>query len=175
MICPTTPSAGEIAEVVDRQRQVGGERLAHGLAVLPALGDRQHLEVLLHRVRDRVEHSGALGGGGAAPAALGGVCGVERELDVIRCGMRHLAERLRRRRGEVLAVLAAARRHPFAADEVLVAGLQLDEAPGLPGRRKNGRCVDCNGHGTPRVVGRGSPTSHAVCSAPSAQAAKPAQ
>ena len=32
---------GEVAEVVDRQRQVGGQRLADRLAVLPRLGDRE--------------------------------------------------------------------------------------------------------------------------------------
>ena len=44
--------AGEVAEVVDRERDVGGERLAHRLAVLPGLGDREHLEVGLDGVGD---------------------------------------------------------------------------------------------------------------------------
>ena len=76
MICPTTPSGswkwyatvflstseilpsspritrGEVAEVVGRKRDVGGERLAHRLAVVPALGDREHHAVLLDRVGD---------------------------------------------------------------------------------------------------------------------------
>ncbi len=37
--------AGEVAEVVDRERDVGGEGLADRLAVLPGLGDRDGGEV----------------------------------------------------------------------------------------------------------------------------------
>ena len=62
--------AGEVAEVVDGQRQVGVEGLADRLAVVPGLGDREHLEVLLHPVGDLVEDDGALGGGGLAPGGL---------------------------------------------------------------------------------------------------------
>ena len=144
-----TRRAGEVAEMVDRQRQIGGERLAHGLAVLPALRDRQHLEMFLHRVGDRVEHRGAFGGRGLAPAGLGGVRGVECQLDVLGCRMRHVAERLGRHRREVLAVLASARRHPLATDEVLIAGLQLDEAPGLARCCEDGWSIDCDGHFSP--------------------------
>ena len=75
---------GEVAEVVGRERDVGGERLAHRLAVLPALGDGQQLEVLLDRVRDLVQDARALGRRGLAPGVLCGVCRVERELDVLR-------------------------------------------------------------------------------------------
>ena len=89
---------GEVAEVVGRQRDVGGERLADRLAVLPALGDREHLEVLLDRVGDRVQHLGAFRRRGLAPGVLGGVRGVERELDVLRAGVGDLADRLARRR-----------------------------------------------------------------------------
>ena len=79
MICPTTPSGswkwyaivflsiseivpssrtdhrGEVAEVIGRKRDVRSGRLAHRLAVLPALGDRELDEVLLDRIRDLVE------------------------------------------------------------------------------------------------------------------------
>ena len=75
--------AGEVAEVVDHQRDVGGERLAHRLAVVPALGDREHLQVLLDRVGHRVQHRRAFGGRLPAPGVLGGVRGVERQLDVL--------------------------------------------------------------------------------------------
>ena len=66
--------AGEVAEVVDRQRHVGAQRLAHRLAVLPALGDGEHLEVLLDRVGDRVEHGGALGRRATAPTSSLAAC-----------------------------------------------------------------------------------------------------
>ena len=43
-------------------RDAFGERLAHRLAVLVALGDREHLQVGLHRVGDRVQQRRPLGG-----------------------------------------------------------------------------------------------------------------
>ncbi len=52
--------AREVAEVVDRQRDVGGHRLADRLAVVPRLGDREQLEVLLHPVGDLVQDDRAL-------------------------------------------------------------------------------------------------------------------
>ena len=58
---------GEVAEVIGRERDVGRERLAHRLAVLPALGDREHLPVLVDRVGDEVQDARALGGRGLAP------------------------------------------------------------------------------------------------------------
>lgn len=42
----------EVAEVVDGERDVGGEGLADRLAVLPALRDRERLQVRLHPVGD---------------------------------------------------------------------------------------------------------------------------
>ncbi len=107
--------------MIDRQRQVGCERLADRLAVLPALRHGEHLQVLLHGVGDCVEYRRALGRRGASPACLGSVGGVERELDILWCGVRDLAERLSGDGGEVGAILTAARRDPLAADEVLVA------------------------------------------------------
>ena len=53
--------AGEVAEVVDGQREVGGQGLADRLAVVPGLGDREHLEVLLDPVGDLVQDVRALG------------------------------------------------------------------------------------------------------------------
>ena len=86
--------AGEVAEVVDRQRQVGGQGLADRLAVVPGLADGERLEVRLDAVRDLVQDVGALGGGGLAPGRGGRVRGVESELDVLGRGPGHLAERL---------------------------------------------------------------------------------
>ena len=125
---------GEVAEVVGRERDVRVERLPHRLAVLPALGDGQHLEVLLDRVGDQVQHLRALGHRGLAPGVLGGVRRIERELDVSGAGLRHLGERLARRGREVRGVLAGERRDPLAPDEVLVPRLQLDRALGMAGR-----------------------------------------
>src|SRR5699024_1242742 len=46
---------GEVAEVVDGQRKVGVEAFAHGLAVVPGLGDGEQFEAVLHAVGDPVE------------------------------------------------------------------------------------------------------------------------
>ena len=107
-------SAGEVAEVVDRQRDVGGERLAHRLAVLLALGDREHLEVGLDRVGDRVRAPRARSAGERlAPGVLGGVRGVERELDVGGAPSTATSQNGSPVAGrEVLAVLAGGRRRP---------------------------------------------------------------
>ena len=75
-------AAGEVAEVVDGQRNVGVERLADRLAVVHRLGIGEQLEVLLQAVGDLQQHVGALGGGGAAPLVGGGMGGVEGEFDV---------------------------------------------------------------------------------------------
>jgi len=67
--------SGEVAEVVDGERQVGGRRLAYRLAVLPGLGDRELREVRLDPVGDPVGDGAALGGRGPAPLVGGGVRG----------------------------------------------------------------------------------------------------
>ena len=108
-ICDSEPSCariapGEIPEVVDGQRHVGVERLADRLAVVPGLGQRDRLEVLLDAVGDLVQDDGAFAGGGLAPRGGGAVRGVERLVDVGLVGTRDLAERLARHRGRVLEV-----------------------------------------------------------------------
>ncbi|MCY1460385.1 hypothetical protein D9M71_779410 [compost metagenome] len=53
-------AASEIAEVVDRQRDVGVEGFADRLAVVPGFGDGQQFEVLLDTVGDLQQHVGAI-------------------------------------------------------------------------------------------------------------------
>ena len=132
-----TDRAREVAEVVDRERDVGGERLADGLAVLPRLGDGDPLEVLLHAVGDLVEDVGALGRARAAPRPGGAVRGVERALDVVGGAPRDLGEGPARHGARVLEVLPAGRRDVLAADPVVVPGLVLGDRP-----VRAGGCVD---------------------------------
>ena len=146
--------AGEVAEMVCRERDVGGERLAHRLAVVPALGHGEQLGVLFDRVGDPVEHERPFRHRPIAPGVLGGVGGVECELDVLGARARHLGERLPRRRGAVLGVLALHRRHPVASDEVVVPGLELDGAAGLARCSEGRRPLDCC-HVTPFESGSG--------------------
>ena len=135
--------AGEVPEVVDGQRDVRVEGLPDGLAVVPRLRDRQHLEVLLHAVRDAVQHERPLGRRGGAPGRGGLPGGVEGGVDVLGRAAGDLAEHLARHGRDVLEVLALDRGCPLSADEVLVAGLELDL--GSLGARE---CVDGHGAGS---------------------------
>jgi hypothetical protein len=96
--------AGEVAQVVDDQRGVGGERLAHRLAVVVALRDGRHLQVVLDRVGHRQEDLLPLSGRALRPARLRRVGGVEGELDVLGGRVGDRAERLTGNRAEVLPV-----------------------------------------------------------------------
>ncbi len=53
-------AAGEVAEVVHRQRNVGVQGLTHRLAVVPALGHRQRLQVGLDALSDLQKDIAAL-------------------------------------------------------------------------------------------------------------------
>ncbi len=75
-------AAGEVAEMINRERQVGSGRLADRLAVVPRLGEREQIELGLHSIGDTVEDHRALGRAGAAPAVLRGMRGVERLFDI---------------------------------------------------------------------------------------------
>ncbi len=86
--------AGEITKVIDRQREVGGARLADRFAVVPGLGDREALEIFLHAIGDPVQDRSALGDTGARPRVLGGVRRVEGCFDVLMVGARDLADDL---------------------------------------------------------------------------------
>jgi hypothetical protein len=113
--------AREVPEVVDRQRQVGGHRLADRLAVVPGLGHREHLEVGLDPVGDLEQDVAPLGDRGTAPRRRRGVRGVQDELDVLGGAARDLGERLTVDRRHVLEVLPLDRGDPLAADPVVVA------------------------------------------------------
>ena len=69
--------------MVDGQRQVGRLGLTDRLAVVDGLDRSQGFQLFLHAVGDFVEDARAFGWCGAAPGILGGVGGIERELDVL--------------------------------------------------------------------------------------------
>ncbi len=117
---------GEVPEVVDRQRQVGVERFADRLAVVPGFGDREHLEVLLHPVGDLIQDHRPFSHRGLTPGRRGLVGGVEGEFDILGRGLRDLGEGLAGDRGDVLEVVALDRLDPVAADVVVVTGLEGD-------------------------------------------------
>src|SRR5690606_35777887 len=129
---------GEVAEVVDGQRDVRRQRLAYGLAVLPALRDRERLQVGLHAVGDLQQDVGPLGCRPAPPAGRRRVGRVQGRLDVLRRAARHLGERLPVHRTRILEVLTPDRRHVLPADVVVVTGLVGDDRALAPGRRVSG-------------------------------------
>src|SRR5450631_1028539 len=120
----TADGAGEVAEMIDRERQVGRRGLADRLAVVPGLGECKKIEILLHAVGDLVENDRALGNAGATPSILGGMRGVERGFNILLVRTRDLAKHLAVYRREILEVPAGARLGPFAADEVAVTLLE---------------------------------------------------
>ncbi len=70
-------AAGEVAEVVDGEGDVGVEGFADGLAVVEGFALGEEFEVLFHAIGDAEEDGGSLGGGDGGPGVLGGVGGVE--------------------------------------------------------------------------------------------------
>ena len=120
-------TACEVAEVVHRQRQVGGETFADRLAVVPGLGNGEHRQVLLQRVGDLEQDVRALGGRRLSPLGRRGMGGVERRVDVLCGSPGDLGERLAVHRRDVLEVLSLDRLDPLAADEVAVPALDGDE------------------------------------------------
>ena len=112
--------AGEIAEMVDGEWNVGSHRLADRLAIVPCLGERNLLQIRLNPVGDLVEDLRPFGDGGAPPGILRGMRGIERGLDVRGVGAGDLADRLAGDRRDVVEIFASFRGFPFAADIVLV-------------------------------------------------------
>ena len=113
-----------VAEVIHGQRQVGSERLAHGLAVIPRLRHRERLEVFLQPIRDLQQRVGAILHGGLAPCILCLVRGLDGLVHVYLLGTRHLAELLSADWRDIVQVLAILRRHPLTAYEVFIAVLE---------------------------------------------------
>lgn len=126
-------AAGEVAEVIHHQGQVGGQGLAHRLAVLPGLGDGEHFNVLFDAIGDAQQQVAALGDAGLAPAGERLVGRVQGELDVGGVGAGHLAEHPAIHRRDVLEIAAGARRHPVATDEVVITGFEADQGTCLTG------------------------------------------
>jgi ParB family chromosome partitioning protein len=113
--------AGEIAPVVDDQRHVRIGGLADRLAVVERLDQRQQVQIGFQLVGDLVEDARALSDRGLAPGVLRLVGGVEGEFDVGGAGARNRAELLAGDGAWIIEVASLRGRHPFAADEIVVA------------------------------------------------------
>ncbi len=126
-------TAREIAEVIDGQGKIGVKRLAHRLAVVPGLGDGQHLEVVLDTLGDLQQQVGTLGDGRLPPGGSRGVGRIQGLVDVLDIGTRDLADHLAVDRADVVEIAPLHRRHELTPDIVAVARGELDQAPGVPG------------------------------------------
>lgn len=126
----------EIAEVVDRQRDVRRQRLTHRLAVLPALRDRQSLKIGFHPLGDPQQDVRPIGGRGVPPGRGGRVRRVECLLHVLSCSPRDLREDLAVDGTRVLEILPPGRGDVLSADEVVVSAQVCDD-----GTFTAGRCV----------------------------------
>ena len=119
-------AAGEVAEMIDRQRHVGDRRLADRLAVVDGLDERRarsRFSSMRSAILFRIV--GALGGRGLAPRVLARACAASSA-----CSMSSAVERAISQTGSpVIGVMLSKywpfdRRHPLAADEIVVARAQ---------------------------------------------------
>jgi hypothetical protein len=117
-------ASGEVAEVVDGERNVRVEGLSDRLTVVPGFGERDGLQVLRDPVGDLVEDDGTLCCRGLAPGRSGGMGRIEGELDVLGRGAGDLAEVLTGDGSRVLEVLPLDGWYPLATDPVVVARLE---------------------------------------------------
>jgi len=126
-------AAGEIAEVVGGEGNVGVERFADRLAVIHCFGIGQQLEVGVDAVGDLQQQVGALARRGLTPGVFRSVGGIERQLDVggVRAG--GFGVNLAIDRGDDVEVLPLDRGRPLAADEVVVLGFVLHFGAGGAG------------------------------------------
>ena len=113
-------AAGEIAEMVDRERQVGGHGLADRLAIVPCLAGGEHFEIFFHAVSDPVEDQCALSNRGLAPGIFRGMGGVEGEFDVGGIRPRNGADVLARDGRRIVEIAPGLRGDELAADEIVV-------------------------------------------------------
>ncbi len=117
-------AARKVAEVLDAERHISVERLAHGLAVVPGLGNGQLFDILLDAVSDLQEHVRALGYRRGAPADAGLVRRIQRQVDIGGVGPGDLTEDFAIHRRGVVEVASRDGRDPLSADVVLVARLE---------------------------------------------------
>ncbi len=117
-------TAGEIAEMVDGQRNVGGGGFAQRLAVIPGFGLGDPCQVLLDTVGDLQKDVGAFGDRRPAPTVLCLVGGIERQLYILGRRARHFAQLSAVDRRQVVHVAALDRLAPFAADKIAIARLE---------------------------------------------------
>ncbi len=71
-----------IAEMINRQRNVGSVGFADRFTVIPGFGLGQHGQIGLHDIGDFQQCSAAFGHAGRTPRIFGRVGGIQRQLDI---------------------------------------------------------------------------------------------
>src|SRR5579862_2624800 len=87
-------AAGEVAEVIHREREIRKIGFADGLAVVVGLNRGQKGQVFFDSVRDTIKYAGALGDGSASPLVSGGMRRIESKLYVFDLRAGDLADNL---------------------------------------------------------------------------------
>ena len=149
--------AGEVAQVLGRERHVHALGELDRLAVVERLELGQLVGVRLEGVGERQHRARALGGGDAAPAAVlerlaGGADGA---VDVLGAGVRHLGDRPAG--GGVERLERAARRRPRGARRRSAGGAAR---PRTRGRRRRGRPAGLEAVVMPRNLGERGGRAH---------------
>ncbi len=127
-------AASEIAEMIHRQRHIGGQRFAHRLTVIPGLIHRHIFEVLLQPISDPEQCQRTLLRRRFTP---GFGCGLRRGDGIVHVCLVRTREFPchrtvnRRRVGEVVPVH---RRHEFAVDKIAVGFLEVNQRTLFSGR-----------------------------------------
>ncbi|MNZ36037.1 hypothetical protein D3C78_534480 [compost metagenome] len=129
-------AAGEVAEVVGSQGNVGVEGFADGFAVVPSLGNGQQFEVLFDAVGDLQQDQRACLHRGGAPGISGGMGRVQGFFDVFGSGAWEFGDQLAVHRGSVFEVLPFDRRNELATNVVAITALE-----GNLGAFGTGMCV----------------------------------
>ncbi|RML80644.1 putative transcriptional regulator [Pseudomonas savastanoi pv. savastanoi] len=147
-----TQHAGEVAEMVGGQRNIGVEGFADCLAVIPGFGDGQDFQIGFDAIGNLQQDQRACLHRGRAPGRSGSVRSVEGLVDVFGGGARKLCNGLAGDRRGVGEILAFHRCDELAADIVTVAFLEIDDSAfgtGMsvthdmsPGSCCEGVCVD---------------------------------
>ena len=132
--------AGEVAEVIYGERNIGGKGFAHSLTVLPGFSDRDLFQIFLDAVRYAVQEQCALGWSGFAEGLEGFFRGVDSQVDIGFFAASYLTEYLAVDRTDVVHIFAVDGCYPLAANVVVIAFAVIDD--GAFGSRS---CVQ--GHG----------------------------
>ena len=104
------------------------------LAVVHGLGIGQQFQIGVDAIGNLQQHIGPLGGGGLAPLVGRGMGRIEGQLDIRSPGASRLGIGMAADRGNDIKILALDRGNEFAADEVVVFGLELNLRAGGAGR-----------------------------------------